>query len=268
MILQPTESVENSNAVLGDAADGIVTITLNRPQAYNTLTSAVIADLSDTLNAIADDPQARVVIIASTGKAFCTGHDMKEMATQRDEAFYHRLLADCSAVMQRIVALPQPVIARVQGIATAAGCQLVATCNLAVAATSARFATNGIRNGLYCATPSVALSRVVARKHALETLLTGDFIDAERAAEIGLVNRVVNDAALVDETRRLAAHIADNSLVALRRAKASFYRQVNQPLDAAYRRTCDDLVRNLMAADGGEGLNAFIEKREPAWRDE
>ena len=265
---QPAESVEKSNAVLGDAADGIVTITLNHPQGYNTLTSAVIADLSDKLDAIADDPQARVVIIASTGKAFCTGHDMKEMAAQRDEAFYRRLLADCSTMMQRIVALPQPVIARVQGIATAAGCQLVATCDLAVAAASARFATNGIRNGLYCATPSVALSRVVARKHALEMLLTGDFIDAARAAEMGLVNRVVDDARLVDETQRLAAHIAENSLVALRLGKASFYRQVNQPLEAAYRGTSDDLVCNLMSSDGGKGLNAFIEKRKPAWRDE
>jgi enoyl-CoA hydratase/carnithine racemase len=189
------------------------------------------------------------------------------MNAARDEAFYRRLLADCSRMMQSIVALPQPVIAQVQGIATAAGCQLVATCDLAVAAKSARFATNGIQNGLYCATPSVALSRVVQRKHALEMLLTGDFIDAERAAAIGLVNRVVPDENLVAETRALAARIAAHSQVAVQLGKASFYRQISQPLDAAYRGTSDDLVCNLLTDDGIEGLEAFAAKRPPQWRD-
>ncbi len=248
-------------------ADGIATLTLNRPTRYNTLTSAVIAALSGHLAAIAESREVRVVIIAATGKAFSTGHDLKEMNANRNEAFYRRLLADCSRMMQAIVALPQPVIAQVQGIATAAGCQLVASCDLAVAAQSARFATNGIQNGLYCATPSVALSRVVQRKHALEMLLTGDFIDAARAEEIGLVNRVVDDADLEQTTRNLAGRIADKSQYAVRLGKASFYRQVEQGLDSAYRGTAEELVCNLLASDGVEGLNAFIEKRAPQWQD-
>lgn len=247
--------------------DGIATLTLNRPSRYNTLTSEVIATLSAHLADIAASAEVRVVIIAATGKAFSTGHDLKEMNAHRDEAFYRRLLADCSRMMQAIVALPQPVIAQVQGIATAAGCQLVASCDLAVAAASARFATNGIANGLYCATPSVALSRVVQRKHALEMLLTGDFIDAARAAEIGLVNHVVDDAELASATRALAQRIAEKSQYAVRLGKASFYRQVNQGLDSAYRGTSEELVCNLLAADGVEGLNAFIEKRAPKWQD-
>lgn len=260
-------SLENPSDVLFELADGVGVITLNRPAGYNTLTSAVIAAVTGRLADIATNSDVRVVIIASTGKAFSTGHDLKEMNTNRGEAFYRRLLADCSSMMQAIVALPQPVIAQVQGIAAAAGCQLVATCDLAIAAESARFATNGIHNGLYCATPSVALSRVVARKHALEMLLTGDFVDASRAAEIALVNHVVPDTELESATRALAGRIADKSQMAIRLGKASFYRQVNQPLDAAYRGTSEDLVCNLMSADGAEGINAFIEKRKPEWQD-
>ena len=247
--------------------DGIATLTLNRPTRYNTLTSEVIATMSGHLAAIAASDEVRVVIVAATGKAFSTGHCLKEMNANRDAAFYRRLLAACSRMMQAIVALPQPVIAQVQGIATAAGCQLVASCDLAVAARSARFATNGIANGLYCATPSVALSRVVQRKHALEMLLTGDFIDAARAAEIGLVNHVVDDLALAQTTRALAGRIAEKSQYAVRLGKASFYRQVDQGLDSAYRGTAEELVCNLLATDGIEGLNAFIEKRAPQWQD-
>ncbi len=250
-----------------DLKDGIATLTLNRPSRYNTLTGDVIATLSAHLAAIAASNEVRVVIIASTGKAFSTGHDLKEMNANRDESFYRRLLADCSRMMQAIVALPQPVIAQVQGIATAAGCQLVASCDLAIAGRSARFATNGIANGLYCATPSVALSRVVHRKHALEMLLTGDFIDAARAAEIGLVNHVVDDADLAQTTRDLAGRIAEKSQYAVRLGKASFYRQIDQGLDSAYRGTSQELVCNLLATDGIEGLNAFIEKRPPQWQD-
>jgi enoyl-CoA hydratase/carnithine racemase len=255
-----------TSAVLSTIDNGIATLTLNRPDRYNTLTREVIALLSEKLSAIASDAHTRVVIITSTGKAFSTGHDLKEMYANRDEAFYRRLLADCSNMMQAIVALPQPVIAAVQGIATAAGCQLVASCDLAITASSARFATNGINNGLYCATPAVALSRVVQRKHALEMLLTGDFISAARAQEIGLVNYVVDDAELINATRTLAQRIADQSPFAVRLGKASFYRQVNQPLDAAYRGTAEDLVCNLQTADGLEGLSAFIEKRPPRWQ--
>ena len=264
---QTAQTLENPSDVSCEVDQGIATLTLNRPARYNTLTSAVIAAISAHLDALAADPTARVLIIAATGKAFSTGHDLKEMNARRDEAFYRQLLGDCSKMMQAVVALPQPVIAQVQGIATAAGCQLVASCDLAVAARSARFATNGIQNGLYCATPQVALSRVVARKHALEMLLTGDFIDAERAAEIGLVNHVVDDAELETAARDLALRIADKSQMAVRLGKASFYRQVDQALDAAYRSGSEDLVCNLLAEDGIEGLDAFIDKRKPQWKD-
>jgi enoyl-CoA hydratase/carnithine racemase len=267
IMTQQTQHASAPEDVTCAVEDGIATLTLNRPLRYNTLTSAVIAALHGQLETLADDPHTRVLIIAATGKAFSTGHDLKDMHSHREESYYRRLLADCARMMQVIVALPQPVIAQVQGIATAAGCQLVASCDLAVAARSARFATNGIQNGLYCATPAVALSRVVARKHALEMLLTGDFIEAQRAAEIGLVNQVVDDAELASATRELAGRIAQQSQFAVRLGKASFYRQANQALDAAYRGTSQDLVCNLLSEDGQEGLSAFIEKRKPHWQD-
>lgn len=263
----PQPAADTAPGVTLNVADGIATLTLNRPQRFNTLTSEVIAELSAHLADLAANPAARVVILAATGKAFSTGHDLKEMNANRDEHFYRKLLADCSKMMQAIVALPQPVIAQVQGIATAAGCQLVATCDLAVAAQSARFATNGIQNGLYCATPAVAVSRVVSRKHALEMLLTGDFVDAERAAAIGLVNHVVEDDDLERATLNLARRIADKSQFAVRLGKASYYRQADQGLDSAYRGTSEDLVCNLLSADGQEGITAFIEKRSPVWTD-
>lgn len=266
--MAPSEATQtDTSAVACEIGDGIATLTLSRPSGYNTLQSCTITTLHGLLNDLADNPAARVIVIASTGKAFSTGHDLKEMAASADEMFYRQLLSDCSAMMQAIVAQPQPVIAQVQGIATAAGCQLVASCDLAVAGRSARFATNGIQNGLYCATPSVAVGRVVGRKHALEMLLTGEFIHAERAAEIGLINRVVDDAELASETRSLAASIAEKSQFAVRLGKASYYRQMAQPLDAAYRSTSEDLVCNLLSEDGKEGVRAFIEKRPPLWKD-
>lgn len=266
--MAPSEATQTETGTVAcEITDGIATLTLSRPSGYNTLQSRTITALHELLNDLADNPAARVIVIASTGKAFSTGHDLKEMAASGDEMFYRQLLSDCSAMMQAIVAQPQPVIAQVQGIATAAGCQLVASCDLAVAGRSARFATNGIQNGLYCATPSVAVGRVVGRKHALEMLLTGEFIDAERAAEIGLINRVVDDAELASETRSLAASIAEKSQFAVRLGKASYYRQMAQPLDAAYRSTSEDLVCNLLSEDGKEGVKAFIEKRPPQWKD-
>ncbi len=257
---------DSSPAVLRHDVDGIATLILNRPAQYNTLSRATINALGAALSAIGGEPAVRVVVIASTGRAFSTGHDMKEMHANREEAYLRQLLADCSAMMQTIVALPQPVIAKVQGIATAAGCQLVASCDLAIAANSARFATSGINYGLFCATPAVALARNVARKHALEMLFTGDFIDAATAAAIGLINRAVTDSALDAEVDTLARKIAGKSGYAIKLGKASFYAQANQPLDAAYRCASADLVRNLLAADGIEGVNAFIEKREPNYR--
>lgn len=247
-------------------ADGVCTLTLNRPAKYNTLSMEMLGALGAELAAIAGDASVRVVILASTGKAFCTGHDLKELRATREEAYYRGVLATCSAMMQAIVALPQPVIASVQGIATAAGCQLVASCDLAIASDEARFATSGINYGLFCSTPAVALSRNVARKHALEMLYTGDFIDAATAAQIGLINRAVPAAELAAECLTLAAKIAAKSTYAIKLGKASFYVQANQPLDAAYRCASADLVRNLLAEDGIEGVDAFFEKREPQFR--
>jgi enoyl-CoA hydratase/carnithine racemase len=247
-------------------ADGVCTLTLNRPAKYNTLSMEMLGALGAELAAIAGDASVRVVILASTGKAFCTGHDLKELRATREEAYYREVLATCSAMMQAIVALPQPVIASVQGIATAAGCQLVASCDLAIASDEARFATSGINYGLFCSTPAVALSRNVARKHALEMLYTGDFIDAATATQIGLINRAVPAAELATECLSLAAKIAAKSTYAIKLGKASFYAQANQPLDAAYRCASADLVRNLLAEDGIEGVDAFFEKREPQFR--
>jgi enoyl-CoA hydratase/carnithine racemase len=252
-----------SSPVTRHDADGIATLTFNRPERYNPLSSETIGAFTAALAALAGDPAVRVVVIASTGPAFCTGHDLKEMRGQRNQVFLSKLLGDCSRMMQAIVALPQPVIAKVQGIATAAGCQLVASCDLAIAAHSARFATSGINYGLFCATPAVALSRTVSRKHALEMLFTGDFIDAETAAGIGLINRAVADTELNAEVGALATKLAHKSRYALQLGKASFYNQANQALDAAYRCASADLVNNLLADDGLEGLNAFVEKRAP-----
>ncbi|MDP6184175.1 MAG: enoyl-CoA hydratase [Gammaproteobacteria bacterium] len=248
--------------------DGITELMLNDPDRYNTLSREVIDAMLLALADIGAEKHTRVVVIAARGKAFCSGHNLKQMRTNRDQAYYERLLADCSRMMQSIVALPQPVIAKVQGIATAAGCQLVATCDLALAGAGAQFATNGINNGLFCATPAVAVSRTVARKHAMEMLLTGEFIDADRAAAIGLVNHVVADDELDGAVDALARNLAAKSQYALRLGKASFYRQLDQPLDAAYRGASNDLVCNLMSDDGIEGVDAFFEKREPQWNDE
>ena len=251
------------DAVHREDHEGVTTLTLNRPESYNTLSSETLAAMNVALADIAADPAVRVLVIASTGKAFSTGHDMKEMRCHHDEAFLNKLLADCSRMMQTLVNLPQPVIAKVQGIATAAGCQLVASCDLALAGHSARFATSGINYGLFCATPAVALSRTIARKHALEMLLTGDFIDAATAERMGLINHAVPDAELAAATTALARKLADKSAYALRLGKVSFYQQANQALDAAYRCASADLVRNILASDGREGLDAFMEKREP-----
>jgi enoyl-CoA hydratase/carnithine racemase len=245
--------------------DGIATLLLDRPEAYNALSVGLMEALLAELDRIADDASTRVVVIAGAGRGFCAGHDLRELRANPDLDFYKHVFGLCSRLMQRIVSLPKPVIARVHGVATAAGCQLVASCDLAIAAASARFATSGINYGLFCATPAVALSRNVSRKHALEMLFTGDFVDAATAAQIGLVNRAVDDAALDAEVDALARKIAAKSGYAIKLGKASFYAQANQPLDAAYRCASADLVRNLLAEDGIEGVNAFFEKREPRY---
>ena len=262
------ESAARAEPVVRTDRGHVARLMLNDPEKYNTLSREAIDAMLAHLADIAADAHVRVVVIEARGKAFCSGHNLKQMHAHHGEAYYRELLTDCSTMMQRIVTLPQPVIARVQGIATAAGCQLVATCDLAIAARSAAFATNGINNGLYCATPAVAVSRTVARKHALQMLLTGDFIDAERAFAIGLVNDVVDDAKLDDTVDALAGKLAAKSQYALRLGKASFNRQLGAPLDAAYRGASSDLVCNLMADDGVEGVAAFLEKREPNWNND
>ena len=268
-----SDAQTNSSAAVTDdtppvllAVDGrIATLKFNKPNKFNTLSEKTLDTLLAYFDEIAANSDIAVVIIAASGKAFCSGHDMKEMHSNREKGFYERLLAKCSAMMQRISSLPQPVIAQVQGIATAAGCQLVASCDLAIAGSSASFATSGINNGLFCATPGVALGRAVSRKHALEMLFTGDFISADRAAEIGLINRAVDDADLATETHALAEKIAAKSRYAIRLGKRSYYKQINEDLPAAYRSASADLVNNLLATDGVEGVNAFIEKRPPDW---
>ena len=245
--------------------DGVTTLTLNRPAARNALSMALMEALLGELGAIQHLQSVKVVIIAANGPAFCAGHDLKEVrATPRREA-YEALFALCSRLMQAIVALPKPVIAQVHGIATAAGCQLVATCDLAVAAESARFATPGVDIGLFCSTPMVALTRAVSRKAAMEMLLTGDLVPAERARALGLVNRVVPDANLSDATMTLARQIAGKSPLTLAIGKEAFYRQIEMTLPDAYAYASEVMTRNMLAHDAAEGIDAFLQKRRPTW---
>lgn len=244
---------------------GVATLTLNRPRQYNAMSEAVLAALQQHLDAIAGDESVRVVVIAAAGKAFCAGHDLKEMRAQPRQDYYDDLFQQCSRMMMTINRLPQPVIARVQGLATAAGCQLVAACDLAVAAQSAVFATSGIRVGLFCSTPAVAVSRNLSRKQAFELLMTGDFIDAQTAQAQGLINRAVPDDQLDSAVQELAHAILDKSPVAVATGKEMFYKQLEMDMDQAYAYAGDVMACNMMAADAGEGIDAFIEKRAPVW---
>jgi enoyl-CoA hydratase/carnithine racemase len=244
---------------------GAVTLTLNRPQAYNALSEAMIGALQRELDALAADDSVRVVVLAAEGRAFCAGHDLREMRAQPSFDYYRRLFAACSRMMLSVRSLPVPVIARVQGIATAAGCQLVAQCDLAVAASSARFAVSGVNLGLFCSTPGVPLSRNVARKQAFEMLVTGDFIDAREAQARGLVNRVVEPAALEAETERLIASILAKPRVAVALGKELFYRQAELGLEAAYAAAGETMACNMMEEAALEGVQAFLEKRPPRW---
>ena len=252
--------------LLREDRDGVTTLTLNRPRQYNALSEEMLDALQTAFDAIAEDDDARVVVLAGRGKAFCAGHDLKQMRSHPEKAYYRDLFNRCSRMMLTINRIPQPVIARVHGIATAAGCQLVATADLAIASTDASFATSGINLGLFCATPSVPLSRNILRKHALEMLLTGDFVSAETAAGLGLVNRVTDPARLDDEVLSLARHIAARSPVAVRTGKKMFYRQVDKELEAAYDFAAEVMACNMMAEDAAEGIDAFIGKRDPVWR--
>ena len=259
---------EPSSLLLRDDADGIATLTLNRPDQRNALSVGLMTALEQALDAIAEDRSVKIVILAGAGPAFCAGHDLREIrADQRREA-YEALFAQCSRLMLKLVRLPKPVIARVHGVATAAGCQLVASCDLAVASDAARFATPGVNIGLFCSTPMVALSRNIGRKAAMEMLLTGDLIPAERAREIGLVNRVVPAVELEAATRGLALQIAGKSPLTVAIGKEAFYRQAELDLASAYAYASEVMTRNMLARDAGEGIDAFLEKRAPAWTGE
>ena len=261
-----------SPVLLRGDIDGIALLSLNRPQARNTLSEATLAALHDQFASIARDDQVRAVVISHDGPAFCAGHDMKEMTAHRSDPdrgrnYFKALMERCSALMLSIQKLPQPVIAALEGVATAAGCQLVASCDLAVASETARFSTPGVHIGLFCSTPMVALSRNVSNKHAMEMLLTGDMISAADAHRIGLVNRVVTAGKASEHALELARQIASKSMLTVKLGKQAFYRQRELNLADAYKLTIDVMVDNMLARDAEEGLNAFIEKRDPIWED-
>jgi enoyl-CoA hydratase/carnithine racemase len=256
--------------LLREDISGTVVLTLNRAETRNTLSEAMLAALSDALSSIAGDERVHAVVLAAKGPVFCAGHDLKELNRRRSDsdggrAYFKEVMTACSAMMQQIVKLPQPVIAAVQATATAAGCQLVASCDLAIASRTAKFATSGIDVGLFCSTPMVALSRNVSRKHAMEMLVTGEMISAEHAERIGLVNRVVDPGKEHSEALRLARIIGGKSAGAIKLGKAAFYRQLELPLAQAYELTSDVMVENMLTQDAEEGIDAFIEKRKPEW---
>lgn len=258
--------------VLRDDIGRVARLTLNSPANYNALSVEMIAALTDAFDRVGDDAQVRAVILAATGKAFSAGHDLRQMqgARQSEDAgsgAYEALFADCAAMMQRIAALPQPVIAQVQGIATAAGCQLVASCDLAVAAEDARFGVNGVNIGLFCATPMVALTRAIHPRAAFEYLVTGEFMDAGRARELGLVNRVVPAARLAEATLALAEAIAAKLPAAVTMGKRAFHAQLGLATADAYASAGATMCQNIMLPDTAEGMAAFLDKRKPAWAD-
>ena len=259
-------SVSGEAILLRDVRDGVMTLTLNRPARFNALSEEMLAALQDALDDITADETIRCVVLAASGKAFCAGHDLKQMRANPRQDYYEALFSQCSRVMQAIVNLPVPVVARVHGMATAAGCQLVATCDLAVAAQSATFAVSGINVGLFCSTPAVALSRNIAPKHAFDMLVTGRFISSAEAMSFGLVNRVVPDADLDSAVDALTAEICAKSPVAIRTGKAMFARQRSMGLGEAYSYAGNVMACNMMAEDAAEGIDAFIEKRKPVWK--
>ena len=252
--------------VLRTHAGSVATLTLNRPSRFNPLSEAMLDALSEAIEQVGGDAGVRTVVLAAKGRAFCAGHDLREMRAQPSLDYYRMLFARCTQLMLAIVRCPKPVIARVQGLATAAGCQLVATCDLAVAADTARFAVSGVTLGLFCCTPGVALSRNVPRKQAFEMLVTGDFIDAATALRYGLVNRVVPSARLDQAIASLTNAIARHPPVAVQTGKRVFYRQLEQTLADAYRDAGDAIACNMMEEDTLEGVQAFLDKRPPRWQ--
>lgn len=265
-------TAEAEPLLLREDKGGVARLTMNRPKQRNALSEELMRALTAEIGAIAADPSIRVVVLGGAGPAFCAGHDLKELTAARSgadrgRAFFARTMQLCSTLMQAIVNCPKPVIARVHGIATAAGCQLVASCDLAIAVEEAKFATPGVNIGLFCSTPMVALSRNVTRKHAMEMLLTGEMISATRAHEMGLVNRVVAADALDAEVAQLADLIASKSALTVSIGKKAFYEQLEKPLADAYAYASEVMVTNMLARDAEEGIGAFIEKRDPKWED-
>lgn len=255
----------NEAILLREDREGVTTLTLNRPAARNSLSRALMAALEDELEAIRSDRSVQVVILAGNGPAFCAGHDLREMRANPGRENYEALFTQCSRLMQRIVRLPKPVIAKVHAVATAAGCQLVASCDLAVASREAKFATPGVHIGLFCSTPMVATSRNIGRKQAMEMLLTGDPVSAEEAVRFGLVNRAVPPERLDEETWALASKIAGKSPLILKIGKEAFYRQLELGLADAYDYASRVMTENMLARDAEEGIDAFLEKRSPSW---
>ena len=269
--MSTTETLENpaisaeSAFVLRDDNDGVSNLILNRPKEMNALSEGMLPALQSELDAIAADRSVRIVVLSGKGRAFCAGHNLKQMRANYSLDYQKTLFETCTKMMLSVLRLPQPVIAKVDGLATAAGCQLVATCDLAIAAETASFATSGINVGLFCSTPGVAVGRALPRKQAMDLLLTGDFINAERAAEIGLINKAVAEADLDRETESLARKLANKSAYALALGKNAFYKQLEMGVSDAYTFAGAEMARNMMDRDAAEGIDAFIEKRTPEW---
>ena len=261
-----TQAAATEPLLLRQEAGGVATLTLNRPAQFNSLSQALMSELQAELDRIAADAGVRVVIMAGAGKAFCAGHDLKEMRSDATKGFQQQLFRQCSKLMLTLVRMPQPVIARVHGIATAAGCQLVSMCDLAGASDNARFAVSGVNLGLFCSTPSVGLARNLGRKQAMEMLLTGDFIDAQTALARGLVNRVVPAEQLDAEIGKLSDSILAKTPVAIKAGKQMFYRQLELGLDGAYELASEVMACNMMGEDAQEGIDAFVAKRKPQWK--
>ncbi|MFA7280873.1 MAG: enoyl-CoA hydratase [Sterolibacterium sp.] len=260
------QAESNQPLLLRQDEAGVTTLTLNRPAQFNSLSEELLTELQAALDAVAKEPQIRAVVIAGAGKAFCSGHDLKQMRANHSKEYMQKLFRQCGKMMMTVASIPQPVIARVHGIATAAGCQLVAACDLAVAADVARFAVSGINVGLFCSTPAVALSRNMGRKQAMEMLVTGDFIDAAEAQKRGMVNRVVPLDQLDAEVKKLTDSICAKSAVAISMGKQLFYKQLEMGVEGAYQLAAETMACNMMAADAGEGIDAFMQKRKPEWQ--
>ena len=268
----PEAHMDAADLILERPEPGIAVLTLNRPDARNALRLSLIRELSAALDALANDASIAVIVLTGNGTVFCSGHDLKEMTAHRTDAdggraFFAETMTSCARMMQAIVNSPKPVIAAVQGLATAAGCQLVASCDLAVAAHEARFATPGVQIGLFCSSPMVALSRNVSRKHAMEMLLTGEAISADDAAKYGLINRAVPASEVLGEALGFARAIASKSKATVAFGKAAFYRQLEMPLEEAYSYAAGIMVMNMMDENAREGIGAFLEKRSPNWKD-